>query len=729
MPATLDQQRPAWLAALSALVVVSAFVAGKAARDAILLSHYSIESLPLFVAVSAALSLPIIIVAGKWMARYGPGRLVPVLNAASGACAIAEWALIGSYPRTVAVVVFFHLSSASAVLVSGFWSIVNERFDIHSAKRHIGRIGLGATLGGILGGVIAERTAVYFARDAILLVIAGMQLICAAMLHGFGRGAAPVTLHAAEPGTWTALGTVVRSSLLRTVGVLVVLAAVGAGAIDYVFKADLVASTTHEALLRELALFYTATSVITAVVQVAVCGPLIARLGVPRSVATLPFAITGFGVLALAVRMPLTATLARGAELVSRNSAFRAAYEVLYAPLPADQKRPAKVVLDVGADKVGDILAAQLVGAIVYTIADARNALLIATVATGALGVLVALRLPSSYTKALEQSLITAAADHPDLDDNGTPEPWITLSRMPSFGHGDVVSIRLGARRRAMGTAPPPSATDRIVQVTRDLRSRDLARVKRTLASPLPVEVALVAVELVDDRDDLAREVMASLRAAAPRCTGLLVDVLLDQSRPVRLRRRLPAIVARGQPDLAAWGLWRSLMDRSFEVRSQSSAMLSPLAADGHLASVSPEDVFACVRRELFVSDEEWRGRRLVRDEVWDPEPDELSAEISLEHVFRVLGLVLPAEPLRIALRAVQTDDAAFRGMALEYLESVLPPDVHAQLWPILDHEHASRVLDTTAARSQGHTAEALLAQLNESYQAIVDKLRQRRHG
>jgi hypothetical protein len=56
-----------------------------------------------------------------------------------------------------------------------------------------------------------------------------------------------------------------------------------------------------------------------------------------------------------------------------------------------------------------------------------------------------------------------------------------------------------------------------------------------------------------------------------------------------------------------------------------------------------------------------------------------------------VLGLALPAEPLRIALHAVQTDDPELRGTALEYLESILPPEVRAQLWPFLEGEsHAS---------------------------------------
>ena len=49
----------------------------------------------------------------------------------------------------------------------------------------------------------------------------------------------------------------------------------------------------------------------------------------------LPVAITGFSALSIIARVPLSATLTRGAELVTRNSVYRAGYELLYAPLPA----------------------------------------------------------------------------------------------------------------------------------------------------------------------------------------------------------------------------------------------------------------------------------------------------------------------------------------------------------------------------------------------------------
>src|SRR5882672_7387397 len=78
-----DQRGAARIATISALIVVAAFVASKAARDAILLSHFDVKTLPIFIAISAVMSLPIILVAGRLMTRYGPARLMPAINAIS----------------------------------------------------------------------------------------------------------------------------------------------------------------------------------------------------------------------------------------------------------------------------------------------------------------------------------------------------------------------------------------------------------------------------------------------------------------------------------------------------------------------------------------------------------------------------------------------------------------------------------------------------------------------
>lgn len=741
-----DEQRgPARIATITALLVVSTFVAGKAGRDAILLSQFSINLLPLFIGVSAVLSLPVVLLAGRLMTRFGPARLVPILNVVSGLFAIGEWMLLPVFPRLIAILVFIHLSTASAVLVSGFWSLVNERFDVQTAKRHIGRIGMGATLGGILGGVVAERTAVYLQANMILIVLAVLQLTCAAALLAFGHGHKKLTPEPPTEGAWAALTQATKSSLLRNIGVIVILGAAAAGLIDYVFKADIVGSASKDGLLRSLAVFYTVTNVLTAVIQVTICGPLISKLGVPRSVATLPVTVTAFGLLALAIPVPLSAAFARAAELITRNSIYRSGYELLYAPLPEEHKRPTKVVLDVGADKIGDILGAQLVTLIVFIAIDSRFVLLLATVITGALATMVALRLPRSYTKALETSLLNHAAEVAEHDGQAArePEPWLSLTGLPALGSPDVVPLRMRGRQKR-GTpgqtqppvpakpapprprTPPSSAT--IVSLVNELRSGKPERVRRALAAPLIPEVAGHALELLA-RDDVAREALAALTAIAPRCTGMLVDALCDQERPVELRRRIPAVLVAGEPSLAAWGLWKSLADPSFDIRYRAGAVMSKLAADGHLKHITPEEVFEAVRRELLAEPGEWKSRQVVEDLVIaQATDDEVRTLHALEHVFRVLGLVLPPEPLRIALHAMQTDDTALRGTALEYLESILPADVRAQLWPLLDTDADSSATPVPAPppERKPRPLEELIHELSQGYPNVLAKLKVR---
>lgn len=721
-----DQRRLARLATVSALLVVASFLAAKATRDATLLARFSIESLPFFIGVSAALALPIIIIACKLMVRFGPMRLVPAMNLVSGLVALAEWAMIARYPRPVAVITFFHLNIASAVLVSGFWSIVNERFDIASAKRHIGRIGMGATFGGILGGLIAERTAVYLAPDAILAVLAGMQIACAVILFIFGRGEVTIPKEHADReamSTWSAMGGVMRSSLLRKAGIVVIVTAVGAGALDYVFKADIVGhggNGTHADLLRQLAVFYTVTNIITAVVQVACTGPILTMLGVPRSVATLPYMVTGFSVLSLLVPLPVTATIARGAEFVTRNSIYRAGYELLYAPLPTEQKRPTKVVLDVGADKIGDILSAQLVGLVIFLVAAPRTGLLITAALAGLVGIVYTLRLPRAYSKSLEASLLEAVAERSPTNavpasvqaesSAGQPEPWLSLVDVPAFGHpGDVVPLQMRRRRKKLEhrapkltkVTPPHGALvhdelEHLLELIRVFRGTDHIAIRTALAEKLPFEVLPMAVELVaSDDDETAKAAILALRKLAPLGTGLYVEALLDQEAPEKLRRRMPGLLSNGAPGLAGWGLWRGLADSSFDVRYYCSAILASVE---HGLPLRHDDVFEYVRKELHTEPNEWRARKLTIDSVIEATID---VDLGLSHIFRVLGLVLPAEPLRIALHAVQTDDASLRGMALEYLESILPADVRAQLWPFLDEKAVPKeqaVVDTAAA-------------------------------
>ena len=133
---------------------------------------------------------------------------------------------------------------------------------------------------------------------------------------------------------------------------------------------------------------------------------------------------------------------------------------------------------------------------------------------------------------------------------------------------------------------------------------------------------------------------------------------------------------------------------------------------------IDKERTFSVVQREVAVGRPVWESRRLL-DRLDDREQrtfvDEFvqdRASQGLAHVFTLLALVLPTEPLRIAFRGLHTDDQRLRGTALEYLEGVLPPAIREGLWPFLE--------DRRTTREAPRPREEILADLLRSNQSIM---------
>lgn len=688
-----DRRGAAALAAITAAGVIASFVAGKAARDAIVLEQFGVGVLPWLIGASAILSLPLVLATGRAVARFGPATVTPVLLATSAAGLGVAWLALRVAPGAAAIAIHVQLGTLGSVLVSGFWSVVTERFDARVARRHIGRIAAGATLGGIAGGLIAERTAAYATSTAIVLVIAGLQLACALAVAALGRSPRSPPSNA----TRSSLGAVARNRLLRTLAALVVLGSIAATALDVELKAEVAAS--GHGVLRWLAGYYTIAGTAAALLQLAVGRDAVARFGVPRSIAVLPLGVIAAAGLALAVPALLATAAARGFELVARSSVYRSAYELLYAPLAGPHKRPAKVIVDVGADRIGDLIGAQLVALIFHAFAVPRPALLALAGAAGIAGLGCTARLRARYAEALEQRLLLegrpVARSAGDRSSSSLVSPAITER---------TVETRVDPHR------------DPLAERLAELRSSDPERTRRALATPVVAELVPSVISLLA-WDAVAAEAAAALRAVAAHHTGMLADALLGHDRPFAVRRRAAVVLAAGEPRLAAWALWHGLEDPRFEVRYRCSRALTKLRAAGRPLDVPSHAVFAAVTREL--ARRPVTGPRLLDREGDDSALDRILARRSshvLRHVFMLLGLVLPAQTLAIALEAISTDEPHLRATALEYLETVLPADIQTALWRLLDGTPPAPSRDPEQAR-------AALEQAYPSICASLDRL------
>jgi hypothetical protein len=137
-------------------------------------------------------------------------------------------------------------------------------------------------------------------------------------------------------------------------------------------------------------------------------------------------------------------------------------------------------------------------------------------------------------------------------------------------------------------------------------------------------------------------------------------------------------------------GLLAGLEDERFEVRFRCGRALAQLRQDAPDLVIVPERIHLAVLREIAVERSVWEGQRIIEQDEAHADFDldgvvRERASRSLSHVFTVLSLVLPREPLQIAFRGLLAEDQHLRGTALEYLETALPPLVREKLWPFLD--------------------------------------------
>ncbi len=728
---------PAVAAATVAGTVMIAFqIAGKATRDALFLSSFGVDALPGMVIAAAVLSALISVVLARVMARSRPSRLVPRLFGLSAVLLLAEWGLAVQARRPAAAILYLHFTALGALLVSGFWAIVTERFDPHTARRTIGHITAGGSLGGLLGGILPERVGATLSLTAMLPILAGLHLLSALLVLGVERGAThsppgqePYLSHEPQPDA----ARILRASpYLLGLALLVTLTSAAEGVLDYVFKAQVSgAATSGEDLLRLFAVFYTVTALLGISIQVTTLRRVLGRLGIARSAALLPAGVSLGAVGALIVPGLISVLLARGAEVVLRSSIFRAAYELLFTPVAPGEKRATKLLIDVVAARLGDVAGGLLIVAtLVLTGAAAGKILLGVTVALSVGALAVARRLHLGYVSALEGSLQRRAGEVPDpLQDEGS-------ALLQTVGGFDLSGIRqragfasVAARVSPVQPATAPAPSSPTSPLRQSFASGNAEEIQRALAAePIPPDLIEPAIELLA-WDEVAPHAIKALRVVARTETAVFARHLLDPAEDFAIRRRLVTVLAASRRTEAFEGLFEAMRDRRFEVRYRAARGLSYLAGEIPGLRIDRERVFEVVLREMAVEHGIWETRQLI--DLPDDDTSPMEAEVlrgrtsrSLEHLFTLLSLVLPPETVRLAFHSLHTGDRHLRGTALEYLETVLPDPVWQKLWPFLD-EGGFR--PARPRRSSGQAMQELLAS-RESIVLALAQVRREDH-
>lgn len=704
-------------------------------RDALFLSAFRTTHLPHAMVAAAVVSILTVASMPLVASRVSPRRLIASLFSVSGIALGLEWGLLGLSARSGALAVYLHTSVLGPILITTFWSLVNERFDPHRAKSAIAPITGGGTLGGVLGGLAAWRASSILSVSTAVLVLAAINIACAIGVLAIppqsdvrtsakrdrpSRGAASSEDrsggdHAAGADVRSAFGLLRRIPFLRNLALLVAFGAIISSLLDYVLGVQAVAHYGRgPGLLWFFSVFGLVVSVASLVVQLAFGRIAFEKVSLAVHLAVLPGVVVLGGALGLAVPGLVSAAVLRGSEMVHRNTLFRSAYELLYTPISEAQKRATKAVIDVGFDRVGTVVGSLVTMAVIYVFAANQLVMLGVVVVVALVSLPVIVRLHSGYVATLKERLLEGAEGAPVSEpmpgsvdpDDGERERLVRAAAQLGGNAADgLLRAQLESKARAL-------------DLPRELLAQDRTRVRRALARLDDRDRAAASyATLLLAEPDLARDAAHALRRLAPRIRGQLLDLLLDARVDVMVRRRIPTILGAAPSALVVEGLVGALDDARFEVRFAVGRALRRLAASSQL-EMPRERILKALLDETARAEETFSS--IEEEEDVDPNPldivirDRISRQ--LDHVFTLLALVIDGEAARLCLRALYQEDDRYRGAALEYLQVVLPPEVREAVWPLLGETSgplptprpASEVLEdlSRALRGQPRAAE-----------------------
>jgi AAA family ATP:ADP antiporter len=730
------------LSVLGAFFIMGFAVMASALRDAFFLGEYDAARLPYILYASLVLGLPAVALFSRLMARRPPHKVMRVAIAATGAGLLLIYALVylsgPSLGGGPAAVVFYLWTVVSALLLtSGFWIIVSEVFAVREAKRLFGLISAGGAMGTLVIGLSLPRLLSRFEAGHLVPMLVALLALAVVSLETLprdrlasgrahapleGRGANTLRLLASSRHLWLIAAVVLLTSAVSYIVTWQLQEAIQLVATSEAAQAGLSGDAERMAVNTRIASFMGAfrgwTGGLAFLIQVFLASRILAGAGIGWSLSVLPLALLLGSTGMLLAPGLLMATLVRGADNTLGKSLYRTVAELLWIPVTPATRRRAKAFVDSIVNNAGDGLGALIVLAWV-TLGHLPSRFLSAFVMAVALILLGLSRaMGRQYFVTLRNRLQHSGGSAEVIADAGLDRPdrlGATLTRL------DVTRVLAtsGAYPKPRAEKAQPTGAPEAEPARMDppaaIRSGDAFLIDRALSEPwtwseddVPYLIPLLA------RDGWLGPAVRALVGIGAAAVPYLGEVLADETADFVIRRRIPRALARIVGAAADQVLVEALDAARFEVRYRVALAL--YWRRGHGADKAESDwearVWEAIDSQLGRGKPIWELARLL-----DAEDDDgfvesrvgLRGELSLEHTFRLLSLVLDRDAVRAAYHGILLGDPELESFALEYLEQVLPEDTRTRLWPFIGD------LSATAARRATRKLDDVVADLLQS--------------
>jgi len=693
----VGEYRKVLLSFLGAYSVLSFLILARALRNALYVTTFDVTTLPYITIAVAVLTVPTVGLFGRAMGgRHPHGAFAWFV--AGLAVVITGVMFLSPAPAQVTTVAFYLITVlGGSLLSSGFWIVTSEHYSLRQAKRLFGLVGAGGTLGAMVTGLVINRLAQTLTTLQLVPGLAFLLVALLVLLRLMPRLA--VHHHHSEAAHGAAMGEgirlISRNAHLRNVATVVFFATTIATLVDYQFIEVVSESYTRgDQMAGFFAAFYGWTGVISLLVQVFLAGRLMSGAGIALSLAILPGLMLAGSAAMLMVPPTLffwATTGTRGIDNSLRKSLHRSVMEYLYVPVSPEVRRKTKTFIDSVVDNVAGGVGAALLFVWVTWAGFPSRYLSLWVIGLSLLFVWVSFRTGAQYTRTLSDRL---SDDSEDVDTSGFDARsllTVTLTQLDVRAELAKAGVVLdeGAERPSSGDDTSNTEAMTTLELLAHPDGAVLARAldERNDWDETHVEAL---TRLLARTELYARAVDALLQVGDPAIDHL-IDVLLDEHADFVIRRRIPRVLAEVDTADADQALLDALAAGRFEVRYRAAIALSRRRRAG-VAEASGDwraVVWRSVEREVSRDRPIWELQKILDgreagDDGFVVERVDVRGELSLEHAFRMLSLVLDPDVVKTAFHGIITDDEQLKGLALEYLEQVLPPRVCERLWPFI---------------------------------------------
>ena len=350
-------------------LIISSYVTGRVARDALFLARFKAVQLP-YADIAIALLVSFVLAGYVYLGRRVSLRTLLVgsqLFFASN-CALF-WALGHYYHPAWLFPVFYVWVGIFGVLAPAqVWTLANYALTTREAKRIFGMVGGGAIAGWIFAGFFSKTVAKSFGTESLLLGMAFLLLICSVLMFVMwqtGQVRAGDTEDADAPTAETgfrdlrhSMRLVAASPYLRSIAAVICIASFVTTLTGWQFKAIAKQFLVNkDALAIFFGNFNFYAAILGLLVQLLLTTRCLRKFGIGPMLFVLPLTVFAGSATLLALGTLGAVVFLKANDQVLRYSIDKSTVELLYLPLPSSVKLHAKWFIDTVIWRMGDGLA------------------------------------------------------------------------------------------------------------------------------------------------------------------------------------------------------------------------------------------------------------------------------------------------------------------------------------------------------------------------------------